>query len=111
MAHVGGRDRCRSSLRASRSSLTLSVLICSKLLDKRRRFQIDMQNCDVENGLRNLRGLVEVGKAENVVSRIFHEEPFSHLSMRRSKSLRIFPLRSKSRSWAESFDVPHDPLQ
>ena len=35
MAHGGGRDCCRSSLRASRSSRTLSTRICSKLLDKK----------------------------------------------------------------------------
>ena len=45
MAHGGGRDCCRSSMRASRSSLTLSTRICSRQLDKkkRRRFQVDMR--------------------------------------------------------------------
>ena len=79
MAHGGGRNCCRSSLRASRSSLTLSTRICSKLLDKRGgvfklvcKKELWCSKIDYEN----LRGFVEFGKSwkrgvENISRRTF----------------------------------------
>ena len=67
---------------------------------------------DVENRLRNLRGLVEVGKAEDVVSRIFREEPFSEPLQEKVEVIENFPFEVQvSLLGGESFDVRHDPLQ